>query len=112
MIIWSGFGFLAAIIPFLFLLSAQLIAEAVTSNPNIYQENMIPRALALLIAGPIVYLLGKWLNNRKLKTYIDKETGKELTTKGRHSLFFIPIQYWGIIFIIGAIFYIIIEVFN
>ncbi|MGG7209465.1 hypothetical protein [Clostridium baratii] len=42
--------------------------------------------------------------NDEGKTYINKETGKEVILRKKHSFFFIDIEYWGIIFpIIGII---------
>ena len=59
-------------------------------------------ALALLVAGIIIGPLGKWLNNRKAKILIDKETGEEVVVTNNNSLFFIPMEYWGIILIVSS----------
>ena len=97
MIIWSGLGFLVLFIIFANSLLANTINKAITGNDNSYQENTIPITISLLFSSIVIYFLGKWLNTRKAKTYIDKETGKEIIQKGDHSFFFIRMEYWGII---------------
>jgi hypothetical protein len=42
---------------------------------------------------------------------VDKATGKEFTLHPSHSLFFIPMPYWGVIFI-GVSFYLLLEAFS
>ena len=103
MIIWKGLGFLVAVITFLVSLGAQLITETMTNDENYYQENSIPLAISILLSGIINGFLGKWINNTKPKILIDKETGEEVILKNNHSFFFIPMEYWSIILVIGSV---------
>ena len=103
MIVWKGWGFLVAVIVFFTSLIAELISESFTNNENYYQEHGFPLSLALLVAGIISGLLGKWLNTRKAKVFIEKDTGKEIVIKNSHSLFFIPMEYWGIILAVSSV---------
>ena len=103
MIIWTRLGFLVLVITFLLSLGAEIITESMTNDENYYQENSLPFAVAILLSGIINGFLGKWLNNEKSKILIDKETGKEVILKNNHSLFFIPMEYWGVILVIGSV---------
>jgi len=102
MLIWKGYGFLVGVITFLSSLVAQLICEYYTKDETYYTSHNAPLAYALVAAGIINGFLGNSLNNRKTKTYIDKETREEIVIKNDNSFFFIPMEYWSIILIIAA----------
>lgn len=89
MIVWSGRGFLSLLILFITIFFfIPLLPETYTT-----QSFVIP----LYIAAIFSYFFGiKW--NKTLRVFIDKETGKEINFKSNHSLFWINMEYWGIIF--------------
>ena len=95
MIIWSGLGFLVAVIVFGCALAANLIANSVTGGGTYWDENRWTLGVALLVAAVACWSLGRYLRGRKARTLIDKETGEEVIQKPSHSLFFIPMDYWG-----------------
>ncbi|HEY4416380.1 MAG TPA: hypothetical protein VGO57_11875 [Verrucomicrobiae bacterium] len=90
MIIWSGLGF----IPVLFLIFFGL-GFANHTGPITDSE----MACTLLVTGLASGALGWWLRQRPARIVIDKATGREMVLRSRHSLFFIPMFYWGPIFI-------------
>jgi hypothetical protein len=105
MIIWQGAGFIVAVIAFAMLVLTELSIESLFADEKYYQTHGWPKLLALALAGFIVLLIGKYLNRRGGKVLIEKETGKEVVLKSRHSLFFINVEYWGYILIaLGVIF--------
>lgn len=90
MIVWSGKGILSVLV---------LVASFVLL------VNIIPQAqgnyafvLSFLIAGAFSWFMGKKWNEGEARTIIDKATGQELILKPNHSLFWIKMQYWGVIF--------------
>jgi hypothetical protein len=105
MIIWTGVGFIVAVVAFLMLVLAEFSVEAFFKDESYYQTHGWPKLFAFAVAGFIVLLLGKRLNKKAGKVVIEKETGKELVLNKKHSLFFIDIEYWGyILFALGLIF--------
>lgn len=92
MIIWSGWGILVIFIG----LGMSAIMDWVMGSLFGYQARWMS-ALGYTIGGGIIWFLGNKLN-RGQRTFIDKETGKEFNIRPKNSLFFIPFQYWGIIF--------------
>lgn len=67
---------------------------------------------SLFLTGIIVWFLGKKLNADASKILVNPETGQQYKMGVRHSLFFIPLHYWGPIFLllsIGALINLLIE---
>lgn len=93
MIIWQGFGFLAALIPFVLLVLLSLFDK---SNTFTYGNEMV-----LAISAIAVWLVGKKLNSAKGKVLIDPETNKEVLLKNKHTLFWIPMEWYGLV--LGAL---------
>lgn len=98
MIIWSGLGFLIPIIGFGCLLLGEAVTESLFQDTSYYQNHGWPKLAGLLIAAALVHLLGTALDRRPGRTMIDKATGQEVTLRGSHSLFFIPMKYWSYVF--------------
>jgi glucan phosphoethanolaminetransferase (alkaline phosphatase superfamily) len=91
MIVWTGKGFLSILILILTLIFCTTII------PTTHADYAF--IIALYTAGFFSYIFGiKW-NSKTIKTLIDKETGREVNLKNHHSLFWIKMEYWGIIFI-------------
>ena len=98
MVVWSGAGILGALIPFAIYLVVQLgFGEAYTD------AHSWPFIAAMAVAAPIVWFLGSWLNSRPGQVVVDKATGKEMTLRKQHRLFWIPMQYWAALWLVLAV---------
>src|SRR6476660_8027821 len=95
MIIWSGWGFLVAVIVFGASLTMELVTEALFHDDRFYQSHSWPLALAFALSGAIVWTLGNYLQARRDRLVIDRSTVLERMMAARHTLFFIPMRYWG-----------------
>jgi hypothetical protein len=51
-------------------------------------------SLGLGIAALLNYGLHRLSLLQKAKVYVEKDTGKEITIRPSHSLFFIPLRFW------------------
>lgn len=111
MLVWSGLGFLVIAIVAANAVVAQLITDTVTGDENFYAEHSLPSILSLYLSCLIIYFLGKWLNTRKAKVYIDKQSGEEVVLKNNHTFFFIRMEYWGMIIFVITIIYTVKEQF-
>jgi hypothetical protein len=88
MIVWSGKGYLSVLI----LLVAIFVFISIL--PETYATQCF--AIPLYIAGIFSYFFGiKW--NKTLRIG-DNETGNEINSKNNHSLFWVNMEYWGLIF--------------
>ncbi|SEB84741.1 hypothetical protein SAMN04489761_1942 [Tenacibaculum sp. MAR_2009_124] len=89
MIIWSGRGILSIAI----LLISFLILNFII--PFEFRQYIF--TLSFFITGAFSWYFGKkWNTNGKIM--IDKASGQEVLLKPNHSLFWIKMQYWGIVF--------------
>ncbi|MCR5761849.1 MAG: hypothetical protein K6G00_00525 [Treponema sp.] len=101
-LIWKGFGILTVFFAFASMIGVQLIVDNVLGT-GYWKNNAWPLSLSLIISGLICWFLGRYLNSRPGKIVIDKETGEGFELRKTHSFFFIPLQYWGVIYSILAI---------
>jgi hypothetical protein len=104
MIIWSGWGFLVAVIVFGASLAMEVVTEALTEDALFYQTHAWPLALALALAGVITWGLGKFFYARGARRMTDQGAGRTVATNDQHRFFFIPMHYWGpILFALAAV---------
>jgi len=101
-VFWKGLGFLVAVIVFGFSLVFNLAFNA-WRGEGYYDEHKWPFAISLFVSGVVCWVLGLALRRRTSKVVVEQDTGKELIlNRSDHSLFFIPMHFWGPILIIGA----------
>lgn len=98
MVIWSGWGFLVAVITFTNSLIGELLCRHITGNNEYYQQHSWPFTVVFILSGVISWFLGKYLNKpQNDKIYIDKETREEVRLSKKNTFFFIKMEYWGFI---------------
>jgi hypothetical protein len=108
-IIWTGKGYLVFVIVFACSLIANLISNAEVSS-GYYDHHKWPFAVSLLVSAAICWSLGDYLRKRSDRVVIDKQTGREFVlNQSRHTLFWIPMHWWGPILLVGALILLAIE---
>ncbi len=109
MIIWSGLGFLVAVIIFGCSLVLNFAINAWLGD-GYYDTHKWPFAISLFLSAVICWFLGAALRRRTSQVVIDKETGKEIVlNRSNHSLFFIPMHIWAPILAIGGVIVLVID---
>ena len=103
MVIWRGWGILAAVIVLLALIAMELVAEAIQGSGAYQEDTELWAGLGLLLAGAVIYPLGRRLNGGEGRVMVDKQTGQEVVIKSIHSLFFIRMEYWGLAALAGGV---------
>ena len=91
MIVWSGLGFLGALIPFVTAIVAVFLANAVFGH-GYGAMHMWPLAMGVLIGAGLVYLLSVRLDAPG-RLLIDPATGQRVMMKSSHTLFWIPLKW-------------------
>lgn len=101
MIIWQGFGFLVVVLILTTVLGVKYLVDAALGT-DFYTQTAWPKILAGLLAAVQIWFLGGKLNNKPDKTLIDPETQQAVRLVSKHTLFWIPMQYWAPICVVAA----------
>lgn len=97
MIIWTGLGFLVAVITFGSCLLANFVLDA-QFGEGYYSSHRWAVGVALLIGGLISSGIGFMLKGRSDRFVVDEETGERLViNNSSHSFFFVPMHWAGIV---------------
>ena len=103
-IVWSGKGYLVAVLTFGSSLLGNLITNAATGDRSYWDGHRWPFATCLCVASVACWLVGLHLHGKGARLLIDPQTGEEVILRNSHTLFFIPVVWWGpILAVWGAI---------
>lgn len=91
MILWKGWGIIGIVFP---VLVAALLASLGFSDENGRWYYLI----GLTLAAIPVWFIGKHLNRDKDEVFTNEKTGQQYKLGNRHTLFFIPLQYYAIVY--------------
>ncbi|MFN0051871.1 MAG: hypothetical protein ACKV0T_06750 [Planctomycetales bacterium] len=97
MLVWSGLGFLVAVITFGCCLIANVILDA-HFGEGYYSSHHWTIGAALIVGGIVSSCIGFLLKTRTDQVVVVEETGERLViNKSDHSFFFIPMHWAGIV---------------
>jgi membrane protein YqaA with SNARE-associated domain len=96
MVIWSGIGILIIFLPVIFSLAVVPTINSILGDGYCLTHHWT-LGPSLVLSAIACWFLGKFLNSQ-FRTVIDKKTGREIQLRQRQSLFFIPMQWWSIVF--------------
>jgi len=104
MIIWRGLGIFALVAPVGAIAAAQGISGVMFGDVFVEEWTGLVNGGAVAVSGLIVGPLGYVIND-KYEEFFDEATGAMVHAKlpTQHSLYFIPMQYWGLILLVGGV---------
>jgi hypothetical protein len=112
MIIWRGWGVLALIIMALIGVAMEGILEVTAGLPHGIKQYRVEHPWVELVSFGLsaiaCWFAGTALERRELKNaqiVTDKETGQDIRLIGRHDLFWIPVKWWSVIWVIAGIYF-------
>jgi len=88
MIIWRGLGFLAILIPIALFIMLAMILPKDSSYVG----------LGFSIGGILNWFVGKALNRENYRIKKDENTGQDVISINDHSMFWVKIEYWSVVF--------------
>jgi len=97
MVIWTGFGILIPIIFILGVGGGVFLENSIFGDAQNSGTRAICFSLGLALSSITCWFFHKSLVKKGTKTLLDKETGEDVVFKPSHSLFFIPMHWWGVI---------------
>ena len=99
MIVWRGWGILSIVIALAAVAAAQMTTPLLPASSWTFRWHA---AVALLVGAGVNFWAG-WRLNRRGRLVVDPTTGQTFqVVRGRHDLFFIPMEYWSVVFVLGA----------
>jgi hypothetical protein len=97
-VVWRGYGIWFLLVPCATLGAAAYMAE----HWKGILDTRYLIGFALAVAGIICFVGGLIVNCGGPFQVIDRLTGLLVTIKCRHSLYGIPVHYWGLVFVVAA----------
>lgn len=91
-IIWKGLGVLNIVVLGILLFIVNILLSSLGLNSI---DSRLPLAFVFIVSGVIIWYMGKALNAKSGKVLVDVDTGERYQMGTEHSLFFLPMHYWG-----------------
>ena len=95
MIVWQGFGILVALVGVFIYIAVDKVTAWLSKDPTYLESHGWTKLIALWLCAIAIWSLAKYFDSRPGKIVIEKETGKEIELKQKHTLFFAPMRYWA-----------------
>ncbi|ONG51801.1 hypothetical protein BKE38_15660 [Pseudoroseomonas deserti] len=103
MIIWQGWGILTVLILGGVPAAGMAALFAVLGPKPAPLTFSIVVMLMVLLGGLANWWVGRRLNGGPGRELIDARTGQRVILRPRHSLFWIPMQYWSVLSLLAAL---------
>lgn len=104
MIISRGFGIVVVGVSFMVAVALIYTSKALGADEEFFRKQIWPIAVGLLINGLILATLGCLMNGKKIKELVEFDSRFiDDIFDGEHSLFFISVEYWGILSLLLSI---------
>ena len=112
MVIWSGLGFLVAVITFGSCLMFNFLLDA-QFGEGYYSSHQWAIGAALIIGGIISSGIGFTLKGRSDRYVVDEATGERMViNNSNHSFYFIPMHWAGVVIVVIGIGVAVSDAFN
>jgi len=102
-IMWQGLGAYALVIPLFSIVGDFLAVYAILGADIAKRFGTSVSGIALLASAAILWWMSKKLAARRVRTLVDKETGEEITLTERHTMFYVPLRYWAMLYAVIGI---------
>jgi len=102
MLVWQRLGLLAFLIPAVLYNVFTYLADALY-GAGYSKAHHTPAVASLLLSAVLVAGFGFWVSSYS-KTIVEPQNGWERICRGRHTLFYIPMQYVAVLLIAIAIY--------
>lgn len=96
MLIWSGWGILVVPVTLLVGGSVTVLLGTLLNAAGLDRMAGLALVIGLLAAAGANWWVGQRLNGRPGRVLLDPATGQQVVLRRRHSLFFIPVQWWAV----------------
>lgn len=102
MVVWQGAGIAAALIPAILGFIAQWGVDSYFGHGYAVAHGW-QNAIAWSVGAAIVWVAGTRLEKQPGKLLVDPATGNNVELKEKHTLFWIPMKYWAVIWVMASV---------
>ena len=102
-IVWQGAGFAGVLVPILIVVLGGMGFDAAMGE-GYSESHGWTMALLVLLSAVVVWMLGSNLNSRPGRELIDPATQQVVQLKEKHTIFWIPLQYFAVVLAVIAAF--------
>jgi hypothetical protein len=88
------------LIPAVFVAGGEVLLQELMGSQY---DSPVVKALLLLVSAAAVWVAGRKLNGAPVKKLIDPETGETVVIRTVHSMFWIPVEWYAVLWTIAAV---------
>lgn len=97
MVVWTGYGFLSGLIPVVVFAATSLVV-----GKELHAT--VGSIVASVVSAALVWGIGRKLNTMPGRELVDPKTGERLVLRRRHTMFWIPMEWWALAsLLVGAV---------
>lgn len=93
--LFTGSGPIVVVVFIGLTFGAQVLFREWTGDGRYFLHHKSAGLLIFAFAGIVVWFLGKFMNRKPLRVVEMDQEGRKLVNKPRHTIWFIPAEYWG-----------------
>jgi hypothetical protein len=93
--LFTGWGPIVLVVFFVIAFGAQRLFWSLTGEGRYFFHYPVVGLLVFASAGTAVWLLGRFMNRKPLHVEELDQHGRKLVPKARHTIWFVPAEYWG-----------------
>jgi hypothetical protein len=99
--LFTGWGPIVVVVFILITFGAQSFFTRMTGERRYFMQHPILGLLVFAVAAIVVWFLGRFMNRKPLEVVELDQQGRKVVSKARHTIWFIPAEYWGpILFVV------------
>lgn len=95
--VWQGFGFLGGVVIPALIYGLVSSITGISNQSDVWIITSLPAAIAVFAFGTYLH------KNDKGKVYIDTETGQPVAMKPKHTIMFVSLRVWSLVFVVIGI---------
>jgi amino acid transporter len=93
--LFTGWGPIVVVVFLVITFGAQRLLWSVTGEGRYFVHHPFVGLLVFAVAAVVVWFLGKFMNRKPLQVMELDQHGRKLVPKARHTIWFVPAEYWG-----------------
>jgi hypothetical protein len=95
--LYTGWGPLVVVVFVVITFGAQALFRELTGDGRYFLHHPFVGLVVFAFAGTVTWFVGRFMNRKPLHVEELDEHGRKLVPKVKHTIWYIPAEYWGAI---------------